>query len=96
MKAFATAQSCSSANVKIGVLRASAKAADDYEVPGNWIAERVRAEALRNRIGEHVLARGRHRRRATNPRIGAEQSQTRHWEELLSGRGRGDRRLFRK
>lgn len=61
-------------------------------VPGPWIAERIRAEALRNRIGEQMLVRARSRRCATDLRIGAKHFGIRHRQELLSGRGGGNRR----
>ncbi len=51
-----------------------------------WIAERVRGETLRTRIGEQMLVRGRRRRSATDSRVGAKQFRTRHPEERLSGR----------
>ena len=60
-------------------------------VPGPWIAKRVRAETLRNRIGEQTPMRARSRRCATDLRIGAKQFRIRHGDELLSGRGRGNR-----
>ena len=60
-------------------------------MPGPWIAKRVRAETLRNRIGEQMLVRARHWRCATDLRIGAKQFGIWHRQELLSGRGGGNR-----
>ena len=61
-------------------------------VPGPWIAKRVRAETLRNRIGKQVPMRGKTGDPATDLRIGAKHFGIRHGDELLPGRGRGNRR----
>ena len=58
-------------------------------VPGPWIAERIRAEALRNRIGKQAPMLGKTGASATDLRIGAKHFGIRHRQELLSGRGGG-------
>lgn len=56
-------------------------------VEGFWVAERIGAKTLRDRIGDQMLMRANVRRAAADLRIGAELFGVRRGDELLRSLG---------